>query len=160
MGKSAEFDRCVSCFAPGPGPGPCPVCGYEARVCGDPCWWLIPGTLLKGRYVVGRSVSCTSAQIKYLGWDLERDAVVEVVEYFPRELVTRDVTHCDDMVCIPGREGAVDSGARKFWEKVRLYAQCVGLSRIDFFFRNNTCYYVRAPRSGRGCTMEETRINA
>ena len=145
------FDRCIYCFAEKEEPGPCPKCGYEDGLCDPPGWWLSPGTVLKGRYLVGRHVSSTAKELHYLGWDLQRECTVEVVEYYPAQLVTRDITHCEDISCIPGNEEALDAGRQQYFEKAKLFYQCV--SRVeelnmDFFVRNNTCYYVREKRPG------------
>lgn len=140
------FDRCIYCFAPKDEPGPCSRCGYENGLCDPPGWWLSPGTILKGRYMVGRHLTGTAEELCYLGWDLGADMQVEIVEFYPQELVTRDITHCETVSCLPGKEQAFDAGKQKFFEKAKLYYNCV--SRVntlvmDFFVRNETCYYVR-----------------
>lgn len=140
------FDRCIYCFAPKAEPGPCPQCGYDNGLCDPPGWWLSPGTILKGRYMAGQHLTGTPEELCYLGWDLGTGALVEIVEYYPEAMVTRDITHCEEVSCLPGSEAAFESGKQKFFEKAKLYYTCV--SRVnpvvmDFFVRNNTCYYVR-----------------
>lgn len=140
------FNRCIYCFAPKDEPGPCSRCGYENGLCDPPGWWLSPGTILKGRYMVGRHLNGTPEELCYLGWDLGADMQVEIVEFYPQDLVTRDITHCETISCLPGKEQAFDGGKQKFFEKAKLYYNCV--SRVntlvmDFFVRNATCYYVR-----------------
>ena len=145
MAQTNSFDRCVSCFTPKDAGG-CPKCGYESGLCDQPGWWLAPGSVLKGRYIVGRNLSSNGNQIKYLGWDLEWEQTVEITEYFPEGLVTRDITHCEDVVTVPGKEEQVEAGRQAFFEKAKLFYHCV--SRVeetlmmDFFIRNNTCYHV------------------
>lgn len=146
------FDRCIYCFAPKAEPGACPSCGYENGLCDPPGWWLSPGTILKGHYMVGRHLSGTSSELCYLGWNLSTDTQVEIVEYFPEALVTRDITYSADVSCVPGNEDAFESGKQAFFEKAKLYYTCV--SRVedlvmDFFVRNNTCYYVRKRNNGK-----------
>jgi len=149
MGQTDVFKRCIYCFAPKDTQGPCQVCGYENGLCSPPGWWLSPGTVLKGRYVVGRGLDSSQTQITYLGWDLRQGCTVEVVEYFPEAYVKRDITNSDDVCCIPGCGEALESGRQAFFEKAKLFYTCV--SRVeelvmDFFVRNNTCYYVRKKR--------------
>ena len=148
------FDRCIYCFAPKEEEGECCRCGYENGLCDLPAWWLSPGTVLKGRYITGRNRTCSDTEITYLAWDLEQEQTVEITEYFPEGRVTRDITHCDDVVIIPGCEEAVEQGRQAFFEKAKLFFQCV--SRVeknmtmDFFLRNNTCYYaLRRPGRSR-----------
>lgn len=147
MGNSIVFDRCTYCFAPKSNPGVCPHCGYDNGLCDPPGWWLSPGTVLKGRYVAGRHLNSTSDEITYLGWDLREKVIVEVVEYFPEGLVTRDITNSEDVQTIPGNEEAVEKGRQAFFEKAKLFYTCVIRVEeelmMDFFVRNNTCYYVR-----------------
>lgn len=140
------FDRCIYCFAPKAEPGACPACSYEDGLCEQPGWWLTPGTVLKGRYMVGKNLSGTAQELRYLGWDLGTDELVEIVEYYPEDILTRDITHSTCVSCLPGRETELESGKQAFFEKARLFCNCV--SRVeslvmDFFVRNGTCYYVR-----------------
>lgn len=108
------FNRCIYCFAPKDGPGPCPACGYEDGLCDPPGWWLMPGTILKGRYMVGRHLTGTPEELCYLGWDLGTDAIVEIVEYYPEAMLTRDITHCEKVSCLPGSEDAFEAGKQAF----------------------------------------------
>lgn len=146
MAESEEFNRCIYCFAPKEQPGPCESCGYENGLCCPPGWWLTPGTLLKGRYIVGRHRRSTPTELAYLGWDLEQDNKVQVVEYYPEALVTRDITNSETISCFPGKEAAFEAGCQAFYSKTKLYHDCVsrvGEVFLDFFVRNGTCYYVR-----------------
>ena len=152
MSRTVTFERCIYCFAPKSEPGSCTSCGYDNGLCNPPCWWLSPGTVLKGRYMVGKNLNTTANELTYLGWDLQKEETVEIVEYYPEKLVTRDITHSANVSCVPGNEEALEQGRQAFFEKAKLFFQCV--SRVetimmDYFFRNNTCYYVRrkTPRS-------------
>lgn len=151
MGNENTFDRCVYCFAPKGEDGVCYKCGYESGLCDLPGWWLSPGTVLKGRFLVGKNLSSDSNQIRYLGWDLDQEKTVEIMEYFPRQLVTRDITYSSEVVTVPGCEDKVEKGRQEFFEKAKLFYNCVTRVEeimMDFFIRNNTCYYVlkRQPR--------------
>ena len=120
-------------------------CGYDHGLCDLPGWWLPPGSMLKGRYMVGKSLSSNDHQITYLGWDLETEKTVDIAEYFPRALVTRDITNSEEVVTVPGREAQVDAGRQAFFERAKLFYQCAGRVEelmMDFFLRNNTCYYI------------------
>ena len=146
MAEMREFDRCIYCFAPKDHPGPCVKCGYDNGLCCPPGWWLTPGTVLKGRYVVGKHRKSTLKELTYLGWDLQENCRVQVVEFFPEECVTRDITHSEQVSCIPGKKEAFEAGCREFYEKAKLYYDCASQVKevsLDFFSRNGTCYYVR-----------------
>ena len=145
MDTKTLFRRCVHCFSPMEEPGACARCGYENGLCDLPGWWLAPGTVLKGRYVTGRSRNSGDSELRYLGWDLQLERTVDIVEFFPRGSVTRDITHTDQVVTIPGHEEEVEQGRQSFFEKAKLFYQCAGRVEpelhMDFFLRNNTCYY-------------------
>ena len=140
------FDRCIYCFAPLGESGECVRCGYENGLCDIPVRWLSPGTVLKGRYIVGRTLSSSETEITYLAWDLVRETTVALTEFFPLGNVTRDITHSEDVVTVPGCEEAVEAGRQAFFEKAKGHNGCSGreeqAAAEDFFLRNNTCYYV------------------
>lgn len=143
-----EFNYCVYCFSKKENiDGSCPHCGYEAEYLGLPGWWLPPGTVLKGNYMVGKPLDEKEDELHYLGWDIERKLLLEIVEYFPKQWVTRDVTATEQVNCFPGKESLLEEGRQQFFEKAKLYFQCVSrvedVLHMDFFFRNQTCYYIR-----------------
>ncbi len=160
--KIEMFHRCIYCFAPmeelpdrdeeeefhdgGPSNVPCPVCGYQNGLCLTQVWWLAPGTLLKGWYIVGRLLKESETELEYLGWDLKRGCTVEVHECYPRNLLQRDNTLSEQVNCLSGREQEFEQEKQRFFEKAKFYYQCVRRVEkkyMDFFARNNTCYYVR-----------------
>ena len=152
MAENEVFDRCIYCFAPKPHPGPCEKCGYDNGLCCPPGWWLTPGTVLKGRYVVGKHRKSTQTELTYLGWDLQESCYVQIVEFFPEGLITRDITHSEQVSCIPGNREEFEDGCRAFREKAMLYSDCVsqpGAPALDLFTRNGTCYYVRRKENSR-----------
>lgn len=147
MKKIQEFERCIHCFAEKEeNRDNCPVCGYENGICDMPVWWLSPGTILKGVYMVGKPLEEKEDELIYLGWDMRAECRVEITEYYPRTLVKRDITVSEQINCIPGQEEAFEKGKQEFFEKAKLFYQCVSRVKsleMDFFVRNETCYYVR-----------------
>lgn len=148
MNAIRKFDRCIYCFAVKTHSGSCRVCGYENGLCDPPFWQLMPGTILKGRYMAGCLKRCTDSELIYLGWDLKTNQYREIAEYFPREWVTRDITHSAAVSCIPRFEQSVEQGRREFGKRFpsdTRRTQLPGYVTRDVFFRNNTCYYVDLP---------------
>lgn len=147
MEKVRKFDRCIYCFEEKVNnETSCPACGYEDGFGSLPGWWLTPGTILKGRYMIGRDLEESDEKLIYLGWDIKKNRLVEVVEYFPKAYVTRDITRSENVSCIPGKEQLLDDGKQTFFEKAKTFFLCVVRVedlKMDFFLRNNTCYYVR-----------------
>ena len=68
--------------------GICPNCGKEQN--GEiPPHHLIPGTLLNGKYLVGRALDEGGFGITYIGLDTLFDMRVAVKEYYPNGFATR-----------------------------------------------------------------------
>lgn len=140
------FERCIYCFAPKSAAGACPVCGYEDGLCDLPAYLLSPGTVLKGKYMVGKLLRQGTEQMCYLGWDIKAQCQVEITEYYPAQLVTRDITNSAAVSCIPNRSAELERGKQAFFERAKLFYNCVSRVQsvaMDFFVRNNTCYHVR-----------------
>ena len=137
-----RFDRCIYCFAPRQ-EGVCPACGEPASA----AWQLRPGMILKGRYMAGSPLSEMAECIHYRGWDLVKDVPVEIGEFYPKALVTRNAAGA--VVCAAGREAELEAGKQAFFQRVKLFYDCASpnsKASLDFFPRNGTCYYVRKPR--------------
>jgi len=147
MEKVRKFDRCIYCFEEKVNnETSCPACGYEDGRVSLPVWWMTPGTILKGRYMIGRDLEENREKLVYLGWDMKKNCRVEITEYFPKDYVTRDITRSDNVCCIPGMEEALEEGRQEYFEKAKTFFQCIVRVedlKMDFFLRNNTCYYVR-----------------
>lgn len=141
-----EFERCIYCFAEKGKEECCPVCGYENGYCDMPGWWLMPGTIIKGAYMVGQAMEESETELTYLGWNLSENRRLVIKEYFPKALVKRDVTVADAVSCIPGKECLFEQGRQEFFDRAKLYYDCVSRVeplKMDFFLRNETCYYVK-----------------
>lgn len=66
----------------------CPHCYYNAEsVQHSPC--LPKGSVLSGRYLVGKAISVSNDSITYIGIDKETEEIVSVHEFFPYKIVDR-----------------------------------------------------------------------
>ncbi len=81
-------DICISCFCEKNG-AVCGKCGYAETEQRNGS--LLPArTLLSGRYLIGE-VDCIDPEaVDYKAWDSEESRIVEVQEYFPRAVVSRE----------------------------------------------------------------------
>lgn len=68
--------------------GPCEVCGYIDNTAYLPRF-LAPKTLLTNRYLVGKLLSYNGEGALYLGYDTDREQIVELREYLPDTLCSR-----------------------------------------------------------------------
>ncbi|GEM_PF-33085 len=143
---------CFSCMRM-KGAGPvCPHCGSEANPKQE--FPALPlGSLVGGRYYIGRVTKKNSEGITYLAYDIKEDLTCSVREFFPESLAVRD----EDMVTIysaPGSEQAYAECRESFnemWKKLmRLKGLTALINVTDVFGAGNTSYAVYAE------TEEET----
>ncbi len=67
----------------------CPHCGYDETTLRQESYYLDPGTVVGGKYIVGRVISYGGYTITYLGMDAENNQKVMVKEYLPSDFSTR-----------------------------------------------------------------------
>ena len=137
---------CYNCFQERPeGAGPCPHCGFdlEENERKFPVA-LRAGTVLNGRYIVGRVLGQGGFGITYLAWDTKLEARVAVKEFMPNEIATRVGTTVS--VAVESRTEDFTYGAERFQEEARTLAKFMGQPNIagvtDYFDENDTSYFV------------------
>ncbi|MCH5212195.1 MAG: protein kinase [Oscillospiraceae bacterium] len=137
---------CEHCFAEVPKKTKkCPYCSGERNRDKYPTA-LTEGVILVGRYAVGRVLGKGGFGITYLCYDLKEDKMVAVKEYLPDSLTHRNSG--DTVVSSYGdeREEYFRTGARKFYDEAKLVSRFNGnpniISVYEFFFENNTTYFV------------------
>ena len=87
---SSATNICLHCMREMRDATTCPHCG---AVGGDTGWTppgLKPGTLLHGKYLVGRVLGRGGFAVTYLGMQTALGNRVAIKEYFPGELAARD----------------------------------------------------------------------
>ena len=140
-----EFNRCYGCMEETVS-YPCPHCGYIPGGKG-PDYALRPGSILYGKYLVGRILGQGGFGITYVGWDLMLERKVAVKEYYPSGQVVRQPGA--STLQWYGTEQATnarDSGKEMFLKearkmnKVRKIPQVVQV--LDLFQENDTAYIV------------------
>lgn len=149
----------------------CEHCGFREGT-QNASHQLPVGTVLDGKYLVGRALGQGGFGITYVGWDQYLDVPVAIKEYYPGSLVTRDHNRSCRVQCSMERSQAVYTDSKN-----RFLREAKALIRFDnvkeivhfggFFEENNTAYivmeYIRgmdlqhyvASKGGK-LTMEET----
>ncbi len=137
---------CYGCFADKGDQNPCPYCGYAPDNSPGTGLYLSPGTLLFGKYLVGRVLGQGGFGITYLGWDTNLDIRIAIKEFFPQGLVSR----------LPGENSVISYtgeikeqfsfGVESFLRESKTLARFEHHPNIvnvrDFFKENNTAYMV------------------
>lgn len=67
----------------------CPHCGYIFDSPPEKSYHLKPGTVLHGKYVVGKALGYGGFGITYIGWDYVMERKLAIKEYLPGEFATR-----------------------------------------------------------------------
>ena len=105
---------------------------------------LRAGTVLNGRYIVGRVLGQGGFGITYLALDTQLNAKVAIKEFMPGEIATRQGTTVSVMMDTKSEEFAY--GAERFQEEARTLAKFIGNPNIaavtSYFDENDTSYFV------------------
>ena len=139
---------CFNCFHEyEAGEKRCPYCGFPAGYFNrkDYSDALECGSVLYGRYVLGKVLGQGGFGITYLANDYKRNKPVAVKEYFPKEAAKRNgpnqvipVSH--------SKSEAFQYGMDRFLDEARTLAEFIGNKNIvkvhRFFKENGTAYFV------------------
>ena len=146
---------CMSRVIPGES---CPQCGLTAGNYVPSPHHLPPGTVLLGRYLVGRALGEGGFGITYIGYDLRLELKVAIKEYYPVDRATRNSAVSLSVTSFVGPSSqSFQRGKEKYLVEARAMAkmdkQQAIVSVRDFFEENNTAYIVMEFLEGR--TLKE-----
>ena len=137
---------CYNCMKPiEAGMTGCPHCGQSTRSEAPP-HQLRPGTLLRGRYLIGRALGQGGFGITYIGRDTTLDVRVAIKEYYPNGYSNRNHEVTDTVSITASDTGFYEKGKAQFLREAktlaRFYEEPGIVSVHDFFEENNTAYIV------------------
>ena len=130
---------------------PCPYCGFDKREYEKTRSYrtLPPGTILAGKYFLGKVIGEGGFGITYLAWEMNLEVPVAVKEYFPSGLATRDTQltggKSKTVSVMAGDQGHYyQSGLRSFEQEARNLAKFQNLPGVvavkDLVFENQPAY--------------------
>jgi len=140
-GAVEQPDRCEHCVRVIKMDGICPHCGFDGVPRNDPSY-LPEGTIVRGRYMIGRVEGRGGFKVCYRAWDFKTETMVAVKELFPRGYAFRED---GDRVGIPYAHRA-EFGKAKEWLRhegevlMRLRNEIGIVQTGDFFEENETAY--------------------
>ena len=124
----------------------CPYCGYEENTPPLEAYHMVPGSILHGKYIVGRVVGYGGFGVTYIGYDAELERTVAVKEYMPSEFSTRIPGQTRVTVYEGDKAEQFHGGLEKFVEEARRLARFQDLDGIvkiyDSFQENETAYII------------------
>ena len=124
----------------------CPLCGYDQRSGVQEGYYLEPGTVLQGQYLLGKVLGYGGFGITYIGYDNSLQRKVAVKEYLPSDYATRGPGIKEPIIYPGDAEEQFQAGLSSFLEEARKLAGFSGIPEIvgiyDFFQENGTGYIV------------------
>ena len=123
----------------------CPHCGNPPEM-ESAKHLLAPGTLLRGRYLLGRALGQGGFGITYIGRDELLNMRVAVKEFYPNGYAYRDHAVSNAITITASGQDFFRDGKQKFLHEARTLARFFeepGIVSVhDFFEDNNTAYIV------------------
>lgn len=137
---------CVNCFKECGGRDVCPECGYVQSTDKREIYHLVAGTILYGKYCIGKVLGSGGFGNTYKAWDFKLERFVAVKEYYPSGLVNRKEGSSEVVVYNNKRLNEYEHGKERFLDEARNTAKFIEVKNIvdvyDFFEENNTAYFV------------------
>ncbi len=103
-------------------------------------------TILQGRYIVGKVLGKGGFGVTYLCYDSKLEKRVAIKEYLPDSLIHRNSGETEVSFFSGEKEQSFLGGALKFYEEAKRVSRFNGnpniISVYEFFYENNTAYYV------------------
>jgi len=145
--------RCSSCFEQYDREYEvCPYCGFVKGTPAAEPFYLNPGTVLQGRYVIGVVLGFGGYGIIYKAWDNTLQTTVAVKEFFPSGIASRVPGAMDVVISAAKREIEFGVGFSRFIDEARSMAKFgVHGSIVNvfaYFEENQTAYIVMEYLSG------------
>ena len=137
---------CENCFSEMTTDGDfCTNCGYNpSRTVGDPTM-LKPGSVLLGKYVVGKVIGKGGFGVTYVAYDVTSQKKVAIKEYFPYGVALRAPGTTTVSVSSMDNAEAFKMGAEKFYNEAKMVSRFNGNPNIvgvhEFFYENDTVYF-------------------
>lgn len=135
----------------------CTRCRYNpAAGAGDPTV-LAPGSVLLGKYIVGKVIGKGGFGVTYLAYDFTLGKKVAIKEFFPYGVALRAAGTTTVAVSSMDNAEAFKLGAEKFYNEAKLVSKFNGNPNIvgvyEFFYENDTVYF--AMEYLKGHTLKE-----
>lgn len=142
-----KFNRCFGCMEE-ISSYPCPNCGFDPTQITAPNYVLPNGTILDGRYLVGKMLGRGGFGITYIGFDLLLQRKVAIKEYYPSGQVSRITTISKDLQWLDSEQPDQlrENGIRSCLREARKMAKIGDIPEVvrvlECFPENDTAYIV------------------
>ncbi len=125
----------------------CPFCGYDNSRPQNDRLLLPEGSILNGKYLVGKKLGKGGFGVTYIGRELQLDIIVAIKEYFPSGLSTRDFNAKSVLISTSGEHDPerFRAGEEDFRNEVQRLTKFNSpyIAHVrEYFLENNTAYIV------------------
>ena len=124
----------------------CPHCGFVEGTIPEEPIHMYPGTILNGRYIIGKVLGFGGFGVTYIAWDEKLEQKVAIKEYLPGEFSTRMPGQTLVTVFNGEKTEQYYNGLKKFVDEAKRLAKFqneTGIVKIfDSFEENRTAYIV------------------
>ena len=141
-------EYCYKCMRPLNGSMVCSHCGFDnaAGQGADAPYHLLRGTMLSGRYLVGKVLGEGGFGITYIGLDTTLSKRVAIKEFYPSGAANRTNKESSTVIVTQGREVFFSKGVERFLfeaKNVAAFSEEEGIVDVlDYFQANGTAYIV------------------
>lgn len=135
----------------------CAHCGYDPSAAVNDPTMLAPGSILLGKYIVGKVIGKGGFGVTYLAYDASAGRKAAIKEFFPYGVALRAAGTSTVTVSSMDNANAFKLGAEKFYDEAKLVSRFNGNPNIvgvyEFFYENDTVYF--AMEYLQGHTLKE-----
>ncbi len=137
---------CENCFSEWGTEGTfCTQCGYNPDVIVTDPTMLKPGSVLLGKYIVGKVIGKGGFGVTYVAYDTTTNKKVAIKEFFPYGVALRAPGTTTVSVSSMDNAETFKMGAEKFYNEAKLVSKFNGNPNIvgvhEFFYENDTVYF-------------------
>lgn len=122
----------------------CPHCSYNA-LSSQTAPFLPKGSIVSGKYLVGKVESFSTDSVTYIGLDTETGDTVNIIEFYPEKIVTRNLG-VEEVTVKSGYETVFRTTLQSFidlWTDLKETAGIACLPQVtDILLYNSTAYAV------------------
>lgn len=135
----------------------CPYCGFNEISLRQESYYLDPGSIVGGKYIVGKVLSYGGYTISYLGMDAEFNRKVIVKEYLPSDFSTRSDGETTVTIYSGDAQEQFEQGLTNFLNeanRIQSLQNPEGIARVyDCIAENDTGYVITEYLEGQ--TLKE-----
>ncbi|MBO5373357.1 MAG: protein kinase [Lachnospiraceae bacterium] len=135
----------------------CPYCGFNEATYTQESYYLNPGTIMGGKYIIGKVLNYGGHTISYMGFDAEKNEKVVIKEYLPSDFSTRSEGEKEITIYSGDAMTQFENGLTNFLNEANRIQQLgnpEGIAKVyDCIAENDTGYVVSEYLKGQ--TLKE-----